>query len=76
MMEDDRAHQFLICLDDDLYSNIRGHIFSLKLVSRLDKIFNMVQEEGYHKWTIEIRKIEMITADKYILEEGTLYTLR
>jgi len=49
MMEDDKTHQFLMGLDDDLYLNIRGQILALDPVPPLDKIFKMVQQEENHK---------------------------
>jgi len=42
MMEGDKTHQFLMGLDDNLYSNIRGQFSALDPVPPLDKIFNMV----------------------------------
>lgn len=49
MMEEDKAHQFLMGLDDDLYSNIRGQILALDPVPPLDRIFNMVQQAVNHR---------------------------
>jgi len=57
-MEDDKSHQFLMGLDDDLYSNIRGQILALDPVPPLDKIFKMVRQEENHKrmmWNWESR---------------------
>ena len=51
MVEQDWVDQFLMGLDDDLYSNIRSHIHILALdpLLSLDKIFSMVQQEENHK---------------------------
>ena len=49
MMEDDKTHQLLMSLDDDLFSSLRGQIVALEPVPPLDKIFNMVQQEENHK---------------------------
>ena len=42
LSEDDKAHQFLMGLDDDAYSNIRSQILAVDPIPSLDRIYNMV----------------------------------
>ena len=42
---EDQAHQFLIGLNDDLYSTLRSQISTLDLLLPLDKIFNMTHKK-------------------------------
>jgi len=55
MIESDRVHQFLMSLDDDLYSNLRSQILGLDPLPSLDKIFSMVQQEKNHKRVMKER---------------------
>jgi len=48
-MEDDKAHQFFVGLDDDSFSTIQSQILALDSLPPLDKIFNVVQEEENHR---------------------------
>ena len=41
MHEEDKAHQFLMGLNDDLYSTIRSQILALDPLPPLDKIVNI-----------------------------------
>ena len=49
MYKEEKAHQFLMGLNDDLYSTIRNQILALDLLPPLDRIFNMTQQEESHK---------------------------
>jgi len=49
MIEDDKIHQSLMGLDDEVYSTIRSQILALDPLPSLDKIFNMIQQEENHK---------------------------
>jgi len=49
MYEEDKAHQFLMGLNDDSYSTIRSQIFALDPLPPLDKIFNLTQQEENHR---------------------------
>jgi len=49
MYEQDKAHQFLMGLNDDLYSAIRSQILALDPLLHLDKIFNITQQEENHR---------------------------
>ena len=49
MDESDKAHQFLIGLNDDANSTIRSQILALDPLLPLDKIFNMTQQEKSHR---------------------------
>ena len=49
MYEGDKAHQFLMGLNDDLYSAIRSQILALDPLPHLDKIFNITQQEENHQ---------------------------
>ena len=55
MIESDRVHQFLMGLDDDLYSNVRSQILALEPLPSLDKIFSMIQQEEHHKQVMKER---------------------
>ena len=62
--DEEKAHQFLMGLNDEKYSNIRGQIFPIEPVSTLDKIFNMVHQEENHKHFMMNRddKLESVVA--------------
>ena len=47
--EDNKVHEFLMGLDDDMYANVRSQILALDSLPFLDKIFSMVQQEENHK---------------------------
>jgi len=49
MIKEEKSHQVLMGLNDDLYSNIRGQILLIDPLPSLDKMFNMVHEEEHHK---------------------------
>jgi len=49
MMEDDKIHQFLKGLDDDVYGTFRSQILALDSFPSLNKIFNMIPLEEAHK---------------------------
>jgi len=47
--EEEKAHQFLMGLDDDKYSTVRGHILAMDPFPDLDRIYNIVSQEEHHK---------------------------
>lgn len=49
MLDEDKAHQFLMGLDDDLYSTVLSQILATDPLPSLDWMFNMVQQEESHK---------------------------
>ena len=49
MYEEDKAHQFIMGLNDDSYAIVRTQILALDSLPPLDKIFNMTQQEEAHK---------------------------
>jgi len=49
MMEEDKIHQFLMGLDDNIYSIIRSQILAHDPLPSLDKVFNIIQQEDNHK---------------------------
>jgi len=49
MYEEDRAHQFLMGLNDDSCSTLRSQILALGPLLSLDKIFNMTQKDKSYK---------------------------
>jgi len=49
MYDEDKAHQFLMGLNDELYSTIRSQILALDLLPPLDKIYSITQQEENHK---------------------------
>ena len=42
MIEEEKAHQFLMGLNNEVYANIRGQILAINLLPPLNKIFSMV----------------------------------
>jgi len=56
--EEDRTHQFLMGLNDDLYSTLQSQILTLDPWPPLDKIFNMTQQEENHKKIMMARDTE------------------
>ena len=48
MFEADKSYQFLLGLNDDLYSQIRSQVLATKSLSS-EKIFNTVTQEEQHK---------------------------
>ena len=49
IVDEEKTHQFLMGLNDEKYSNIRGQILVIEPLPTLDKIFNMVHQEKNHK---------------------------
>jgi len=49
LAENDKAHQFLMGLDDDAYSNIWSQILALDPLPLIDRIYSMVQQKENHK---------------------------
>lgn len=49
MVGEEKAHHFLMGLNDEKYSNIRGQILAIEPLPTLDKIFNMVHQEENRK---------------------------
>ena len=45
MFEAEKSYQFLLGLNDDLYSQIRGQILATEPLPSLEKIFNIVSQE-------------------------------
>ena len=52
MYEEDKTHQFLMGLNDELYSTLPSQILALNPPPTLDRIFNMTQQEETHKKVI------------------------
>ena len=42
MIKDERTHQFLLGLSDEMHANIRSQVLALDPLPSLDRIFNMV----------------------------------
>ena len=49
MIEDEKAHQFLMGLNDEVYLSIRSQLLALEPLLSLDKIFNMISQEKAYK---------------------------
>ena len=49
MYEEDKAHQFLIGLNDEMYSTIWSQILALDPLPHRDRIFNMMQHKEHHR---------------------------
>ena len=69
MYEEDRAHQFLMGLNDDLYSTLQSQILALDPLPPLDKIFNMTQQEESHKKIMMARDTQSETAMAFAARE-------
>ena len=69
MYEAYRAHQFLMGLNDDLYSTLRSQIVALDTLPPLDKIFNMTQQEENHEKVMMTWDTRSKTAVAYAARE-------
>ena len=49
MYEADKAHEFLMGLNDESYSTVRSQILAMDPLPLLDKIFNIIQQGENHK---------------------------
>jgi len=49
MYDEDKVHQFLMGLNDELHSTIQSQILTLDPLTPFDKIFNITQQEENHK---------------------------
>jgi len=47
-MDEDKINQFLMGLNDDIYSTLRSQILALDPLPSLDKIYNIIQQEENH----------------------------
>ena len=56
MCEADKAHQFLMGLNDDAYSTIRSQILTMDHLPSLDRIFNITQQEENYKRIVTDRE--------------------
>jgi len=52
MYEEDKAHQFLMGLNDDAYSTIQSQILAMDPLPSLDRIFNITLQEENHKQVV------------------------
>jgi len=71
MVEEDKAHQFLMGLNDEVYSSIRSQILALDPLPSLDKIFNMVSQEEAHKNVMVGRDVRNETAASFAVKHMT-----
>ena len=55
MVEEEKAHQFLMGLNNEIYASIRGKILTIEPLPSLDKIFSMVHQEESHKHMMLLR---------------------
>ena len=62
MVDEEKAHQFLMGLNDEKCSNIRGQILALEPLTPLDKIFNIVYQENH--------KHMMLKGDNWVKSVG------
>lgn len=49
MIEEEKAHKFLMSVNDEVYFSILSQILALEPLPPLDKIFNMVSQEEAHR---------------------------
>ena len=49
LMEEERTHQFLMGLDDEVYGTVRSQVLAQDPLPSLDRIFNMIHQEENHK---------------------------
>jgi len=74
MYEEDKAHQFMMGLNDDLYSTLRSQILALDPLPSLDRIFNMMQQEESHKKVIIARDNRTESGVAFAMkEQGQMY---
>jgi len=74
MYEEDKAHQFLMGLNDELYAALRSQILALDPLPPLDKIFNMTQQEESHKKLILARDNRIESGVAFAAKEhGQIY---
>jgi len=66
MVEEETAHQFLMGLDDESFSNIRSKILTLEPLPTLDRMFNIVLQEENHK-TVMLGREERIDAVAFVV---------
>ena len=65
MYKQEKAHQFLMGLNDDAYSSIRSQILTHDPLPSLDRIFNMVMQEENHKSVMRGREDRSETSTAY-----------
>jgi len=57
-VEQQKANQFLMGLNDEKYDVLRGQILAMEPLSSLDKIFNIVRQEEHHKDVVNSREMK------------------
>ena len=67
MIEEEKAHQFLMGLNDDIYSNIKEQILALDPLSSLDEMFNMVHQEEHRKSIMLGRDNQVEVMDAFVV---------
>ena len=70
MVEEEKAHQFLMGLNDDVYASIRGQILAIEPLPSLDKIFSMVHQEESHKHMMLSRDDRAASATAFAINSG------
>ena len=58
MAEDEKTHQFLMGLNNDLYSPLRSQILAMEPLPTLDRIFNIMLQEEHHKNMVAVKMNE------------------
>ena len=71
MLDAEKSYQFLLGLNDDLYSQIRGQIFAMEPLPSLEKIFNIVTQEEQHKKLMVGRDDRIETAAAFAVSYGS-----
>ena len=71
MIEDEKAHQFLVGLNDEVYSSIRSQILALEPLPSLDKILNTISQEEAHKNIIIARDDRQGTTAAFAIKHTT-----
>jgi len=69
MHENDKAHQFLMGLNDGAYSTIRSQILAIDPLPSLDRIFNITQQEENHKQIVVNRDQRGESAMAFAIKE-------
>jgi len=70
MFEAEKTYQFLLGLNDDLYSHIRGQILAIEPLPSLEKIFNIITQEEQHKRLMVRRDDRSESAVAYAVNHG------
>lgn len=76
IVDEEKAPQFLMGLNNEKYSNIRGQILAIEPLLTLDKMFNMVHQEENHKYFMMNRDDKSENAVAFAVSGRNVVTTR